>query len=363
MTEPTNVGILAVGAYLPDEVRKNDWWPRSTVESWEDKLSARNNVRKEAAAPLTDGPRRVLAAMAEYSNDPFKGSKERRAMSKQMVPSDMEIAAGKDALQRSGIDPQQIDLLLTFSQLPDYVAVPNAPIVHAGLGLNEWCLSIATDSACNSFQTQLTLAESMIKSGRARLALLVQSSSAQHLIRPHEQHSAWFGDGATAVVVGPVAAGHGILGTAHRTDGTLSKALVGGCPNGGRWFDGGQIAYYFESREQAVRMTMALPELGTQVMDKALAIAGLTPKDVGFYASHQGTHWFRRVTQEHLGMAQARFFDSYEFTTSLAASNIPFVMAMASREGILRNGDVVAMFSGGSGISVSGTILRWGTGS
>ncbi|MGH9197925.1 MAG: 3-oxoacyl-ACP synthase III family protein, partial [Acidimicrobiia bacterium] len=277
-----------------------------------------------------------------------------------MMPSDMEIAAARDALSRTQIDPKEIDLLITFSQLPDYLSVPTAAALHAALELNEWCLSLSTDSACNSFQTQLSLAEQMIKGGRARHALLVQSSTILHLIRPEEQHSAWFGDGAAAAVVGPVGEGKGILSACHRTDGSFYKALVGGCPNGGRWFDGDKIEFYIHDRDAAVRLVLSLPEIGRQVVEKALGEAGYRADQVDFYASHQGTHWLRRVTQEHIGLNRARYFDSYEFTTSLTASNLPFVMAMAEREGILRDGDLVAMFSGGSGITVSGTVLRWG---
>jgi 3-oxoacyl-[acyl-carrier-protein] synthase-3 len=61
-------------------------------------------------------------------------------------------------------------------------------------------------------------------------------------------------------------------------------------------------------------------------------------------------------------VTRARHFDSYEYTTSLAACNVPFCAGMAEREGLLRSGDVVAMFSGGSGITLSGSIVRWGVG-
>ncbi len=359
----TAVGILGVGTYLPEVVRKNDWWPASIVAKWEEKLAVKKERRSaEGAAPeLPPGAAEVIAALARYADDPFKGGLERRVMSNDMLPSDMEVAAGKNALERAGVRPSEIDLLLVFSQLPDYIAVPTAPIVHKQLGLRADCLSTSTDSACNSFLVQLAIAEQMIAAGGVKKALLIQSSAAQHLIRPEDQHSAWFGDGATAVVVGRVGQGRGILGSAHRTDGSLYRALVGGCPSGGRWFDGGQLAYYFADREASVKLALLLPSLGKTVIDEALKRAGADAGDVDFYASHQGTVWFREVTQRHLGLAHARHFDSYAWTTSLAASNIPFVLAMAEKEGLLRAGDLVAMYSGGSGITVSGTILRWGT--
>jgi 3-oxoacyl-[acyl-carrier-protein] synthase III len=58
-------------------------------------------------------------------------------------------------------------------------------------------------------------------------------------------------------------------------------------------------------------------------------------------------------------MERARYFDSYPWTTSLGAANIPFMLGMAEREGLLRNGDLVAAHSGGSGVVTSGALLRW----
>lgn len=354
------VGILGIGVYLPENVRRNDWWPRDIVAIWEEKLSLRGQGSR-TRADLPPGADKVLAAMADYRNDPFKGCKERRVMPSNMVPSDMEIAAAREALERAHLDREKINLLLTYSQLPDFVGIPTAPAVHQGLRLCEPCLSFAVDGACNSFQHQLAIAESMIKSGRAQYALLVQSAAVQHIERPEDEISAWFGDGAAAVVLGPVSEGRGILATAHITDGSLYKALVNGSPDGRRWFDAGTVVGYVADREAAVRLALSLPVVGKAVVDRALQQAGHSPEQVDFYASHQGTHWFRRVTQEHIGLINARSFDSYEFTASLSSANIPFCMAMAERNGLLREGDLVATYSGGSGITAGASIMRWGT--
>jgi 3-oxoacyl-[acyl-carrier-protein] synthase III len=356
-----NVGIWAIGTFLPPQVRTNDWWPSATVAKWQEALDVRKNARSEkAATELPAGSDLVLAAISEQRDDPFKGARERRVMSEGMMPSDMEIAAAREALDRAQLDPAEIDLLLVFSGVPDYLTVPNGPRIHSALGLRADCLTISMDNACNTFQTQLTLAEQMISGGRVRHALLVQSSAVMHLIPPEEQHSAWFGDGATAVVLGPVRAEHGVISTSHRTDGSFFGSLVGGGYKGGTWFDDADIALHFADRKGAVRLAFMLPLLGKTVLDDALGRAGLKPKDVNFYAAHQGTSWFRRVSQAFIGLSDARFFDTYDWTTSLSAANLPFVMAMAERQSVLREGDLVAMYSGGSGITVSGTLLRWG---
>ena len=352
-------GLHSVGMYLPPVIRKNDWWSDDLIQSWQAKPPPAMRKPPEGEPPPTPGMVKALGAMAALAKDPFKGALERRVMAEGMVTSDMEAEAAKDAIARAGIAADQIDLILTNSQLPDYLSVPGAPEVHRKAGLRRSCLAITTDNACNSFLAQLTLAEAMIASGQARYALLVQSSGGQHLCRREHQHSAWFGDAATAVVVGPVAEGKGVLGRANRTDGDFYRALVTGTP-GTQWHQGGQPVVYIEDPKMAWRMLATIPDMGKEVLDAAMAEAGVDATAIQFFGSHQGTSWFRRVAQEHCGLTNAKFVDTFGWTGSLAAANIPFCLGVGEREGLLRSGDLVAMYSGGSGITYSGAVLRWG---
>lgn len=356
---PLQVGIHSIGVHLPEIVRKNDWWPESTVRAWREKIDANlQRQRVDDDTAVSEGVRAVAEAMARYYADPFKGSVERRVMPEGMVTSDMEAAAAEDALVRAGIARNRIGLLLTNSQLPDYLSVPTAPEVHRKLKLSDRCLAIGTDAACNSFLTQLALAEQYIRGGMTEYALLVQSSGFLHLARPEDAHSAWFGDGATAVLVGPVSSDHGVLTSSHRTDGSLYHALVTGCP-GRRWYDA-EPYLYVESARLARKMLLSVAEMGREVVHAALGAADLRPEQVDYYASHQATPWFREVTQAFIGLTNARYSDTFTQTGSLAAANVPFMLAMGEREGKLHKGDLVAMYSGGSGVTWSGVVMRWG---
>ncbi|MFT3776466.1 MAG: 3-oxoacyl-[acyl-carrier-protein] synthase III C-terminal domain-containing protein [Minicystis sp.] len=353
------LGILGMGTYLPPTIRKNDAWPEATIQRWSERALLKQD-RLHAAEVRTEGRRRVLEAMAALANDPFKGARERRVMDAGMTTSDMEVAAAEDALERAGVDRAEIDLFSTATTLPDYLSVSNTPLVHHRLGLPSRALSLTIDSACNGFLHQLAVAEAMILAGRARRALLVQSSGLGHACRPEDAHAGWFGDAATAVVVGPVAAPHGLLGHAHRTDGRYHRALVIGSP-GRPWYRAGEGLYaHTEDPGAALEMLLDTADHGRTIVHEALAAAGVEADDVTFYASHQAASWFRPVTQEVIGLRKARSFDSFAWTASLTTCNVPFMLAMAEREGVLRPGDVVAMYGGGSGVVFSGAVLRWG---
>ncbi|WP_437981643.1 3-oxoacyl-ACP synthase III family protein [Sorangium sp. So ce117] len=361
MNRVPSVGILGIGVFLPEEVRTNDWWPEPVVERW--RAQARESLLRPEREPelpdLGPGARAILAGMASVEADPFRGVRERRVKAPGTEASDMEAAAARRALAAAGVSPGEVDLLLSNSQLPDYLGQPTAARVHHLLGLSPRCFTFGVDASSNGFLSQLSVAEQLVRSGRARCALLVQSSGWQHLVPRELAHSAWFGDAATAVVVGPVRDGLGLLGQAHGTDGTLFEAMVVGTP-GGRWYEGKPVTLYPAELRQAREMLIGIADRGKWVLDAALTEAALGPEDVGFYACHQSTAWFRAVTQAFFGLTNAASYDFFPRTGSLSACNIPFALAMAEREGHLQEGDVVATHAGGSGICFSSVVLRWG---
>ncbi|MCA9621046.1 MAG: hypothetical protein KC731_18615 [Myxococcales bacterium] len=358
MTSSPPIGILGIGVHLPADIRSNDWWADELVARWSSQVAARHR-HDRLPADATEGQRLVLEAMAELASDPFRGAVERRVMADGTPITDLEIAASREALDRAGVAAEEIDLLLTGTVVPDHLTTNPACTVHAALGLPRRCLTLSVDSACNGFHHQVTLAEAMIAAGQARKALLVQSSNFSRILPYSEPYSAWFGDGASAVVLGEVSAGHGLLGRAHRTDGELQYGLVSSVV-GGTVFDEGRIVFHAERPECARGMLDSIADNAKDAIAAALRDADLLPEAVDFYACHQGFPWLRRVTQRFAGLTNARSLDTFRLAANAASVNVPLVLAMAEREGMLNNGDVVVTYGGGSGITWSSLVLRWG---
>jgi 3-oxoacyl-[acyl-carrier-protein] synthase III len=351
------VGIYGVGFFLPAHVRTNDFWPEATVAGWREKFA--RVPPEDLSTAWSKGSRLVMQAMNEQRGDAFKGARERRILDADKLSSEMEIAAARDAIARSGVDPQSIDLVLTQSVCPDFLNTPNACLIHHALGLREDCFTMNTEGMCNSFLLQLTVAEQMIKSGQARHALIVQSTLIPRFISPAEPFSAWFGDGATATVLGPVSEGRGIKSAQHRTNGSKHKALVFGIPKR-RWYEDGPVVLYTDEARLAHKMLLDIPDRGAETVDRALEAAGITKSDVGFYACHQATSWFRSVTQELCGLTAAKYVDHFPWTGSLSGCNVPLQLALAEREGLLRDGTNAVLFSGATGETWGSAVLTWG---
>ena len=348
------VGLLGIASYLPPETRTNDWWPPATAERW-------LRERMAAQAPpdaVTPAMARVLAAMAQQAVDPFQGVVERRVMPSAMSAVDMEVDAAERAIASAGIDRREIDALFTHTAVPDYLLSNTACVLHRALGLAPACFAMQAEASGHSFMMQLTLAEQMIASGRARHALLVQSSAASRLLDRDDPQSPLFGDGAAAVVVGRAARG-GLLATVHRTDGTYPRALIA-CVRDGRWYDGGRIVLHRGDLQAARRVFLETADRAIDVVGAALREAACAPDEVDFFAVHQGTPWLRRVTQESLGLTRARSVDTFATTGYLFGASIPLVLETAQRRGMLAADDLVVMHGGGVGSTYGAVVMRWG---
>lgn len=355
-TQQKSVGILGVGSYLPDEVRTNDWWPRSTLDAW-----AKKDIVAGKQPPLENleaGEKIVVREMAALKNDTFRGSVERRVLAKSMRPSDAETEAARRAIAHAGIAISDIDFVLSSSFCPDSINVPNSFAVNRNLGIKQRCYTSGLDAGCNAFPLQLELAQQMIAGGRARYGLLTQSSILSRLLPYNEPFSTYFGDGAASMVVGPVPDGYGILGSSHFSNGGDCGALVAGVP-GKEWYEEGRSYWYQNEKKTVFRMLLTVADIGKQAVDAALEDAGVSPERIDFFACHQGTPWMRKVVQEHAGLTRARALDTFPLTASLVGANIGLVMDSAMREGTLKKGDLTAVFASGVGTTWSSVILRW----
>ncbi len=350
-----HTGILGIGVFLPDEVRRNDWWPESVVSGWRQRIAK----RPDHEAPEDEGERLVWEARKELGDDPFGGAVERRVMAADMNALDMEIAAARDALAKAAISPDEIDALLLQSTVPDQLTTNVACSIHAALGIPRNCFTLTVEGVCNGFQQQFVLADALIRSGQARRALLVQSCSLSRLLPYDQPYSTLFGDGATAVVIGPVSEGRGLLASEHHTNGDLDRTLITTVP-GSTWFDGGKLIYHNDCTKNSQRMLATVAHMGRDTIHGALAHTEYGPKDVDFYAGHQANSWYRKVTQTFAGLERARHLDTFGWAGSLIAANIPLLLSVAVAEGLLHDDELVVTQSGGSGLTIASLVLRWG---
>jgi 3-oxoacyl-[acyl-carrier-protein] synthase-3 len=356
----TNIGIKGIGIFLPEQVRENNWWPAELVEAWTQKRVAKMmRPGRQPQDAHTPGVRRVLAELEKLGPDPFLGGKARHVIADGMLTSEMALRAAQNALQDAQLQPEQIDILLEFTNVPDVLTCPNAYAIHRKLGLPERCLAMNVDATCNSFLMQLQIAESLIAQGVGRHALLVQCTCISRVAPPEEPFSPWFGDGASAVVVAPASDGFGVLGWSHRIDSSLYRAIGAGVP-GGAWYDGGRIRLYSDDPDASRKVILGSWDRAKQSLEEALSRAGVGAEQIAFLGNHPAALWFADVVRDAAGLVNAKTVDTFTRTGNLGGANIPVSLFLGREQGLVERGDLVAAHGGGAGMTWTGMVMRWG---
>ncbi len=343
--------------YAPPAVRRNDWWPGHVVARWiEERRSA---PRPRRPSDLTAGARRVLHAHVEQAADPFLGAVERRVLEPAKAILDMEERAARDALARARVDPAAVDLVLTHSVVMDHQLTNPACPLHERLGLSPACLAMHTEATAYTSLGQLALAEAAVVAGRARCALLVQSCTGTRIVERDDPSSVLLGDGATAMVVGPVPAGRGVLSSVHYTEGRYPAGLIMSV-RGGRWYDEGVPRVHVGDPGQLHASQLRIADSCAEAVLGALQRSGHALADVDFLCVFQGTPWLQRVVYEHLGVRHLQPLEIFSRFGYLSSAMIPAALFVAEREGRLAGGDLAVVVGGGTGMTYGATVLRWG---
>ena len=350
------IGIRGIGLALPPKVRGNDWWPHDVVARW----SAVRRPPPPAPVNPSPGMVHVLAALAEQAADPFQGTVSRHVITDGVTGLDLAERAATEALARAGVTAADVDVVLTHTVMPDVLLGNPATQLHARLGLPRRCFALETDGAAYAFMLQLSVAEAMIAAGRAKLALLVQTCAATPYVDMTDPTSVLFGDGATAVVVGPVRAGRGLIASAHHADGRFGNTLVASVP-GGTWAAEGPGRIHVADPAMMRQVFLLTADVCKEGIDAVLADTGLATADITMFAMYQGTPWLRKVVQRYADLEHARSIDSFARTAYLFSAVLPAGLYFAEQEGRIADGDLVLATGGGTGMTFGSTVMRWGT--
>ena len=153
------------------------------------------------------------------------GIEERRIADDDIDTSDMAYFAAKKALEDAKVSPQDIDLILVATVTPDRAFPSVACMLQERLGAAK-AAALDISAACAGFMYGMVTAGQFIDNGVYRYILVVGAEKLSKIIDWNDRNTAvLFGDGAGAVVMGPVSEGRGILSFELGADGTGGKHL------------------------------------------------------------------------------------------------------------------------------------------
>ncbi len=286
------------------------------------------------------------------------GIGERRIAAEGEATSDLAAHAGTLALERAGLAPADIDMLVLATSTPDMVFPSSACITQAKMGLT--CPAFDVNAACTGFIYALDVATAMIESGRARTVLVIGADVLSSVIDYTDRSTCvLFGDGAGAVVM-QASDEPGVLSIHLGADASgvdLLYVPAGGsaAPMTAERLAAGEGYLKMNGSEVfkfAVRM---IPK----VTNLALADSGLTAADVDWLVPHQANQRITDTVAQRLGIPHEHVVCRIEDTGNTSAASIPIVLDFLQRDGHLRPGNILALVGFGAGLTYGAAIVRW----
>ncbi len=290
------------------------------------------------------------------------GIAERRIAGPNENPSDMGAKAAAKALERAGLTPADVELLIVATMTPDVPFPSTACLLQAKLGLRRDIPCFDVSAACSGFVYALQVAKDMMRSGAYRRALVVGSEKLSSVVDWSDRTTCvLFGDGAGAVLLETTTEKNvGLLGNLLGADGNNAELLhcVGGGSAAPATADSLREGKHFlrmngkEVFRHAVRVM-------AESCERVLAQCDVKSEQVAWFIPHQANIRILEAVASQLNVGMNRFPSNLDRYGNTSAASIPLALEEAWKDGKIKHGDLVLIVAFGSGLTWGATLLRW----
>jgi 3-oxoacyl-[acyl-carrier-protein] synthase-3 len=290
------------------------------------------------------------------------GIRQRHIVDPGVATSDLATEAAKKAIEKAGLTPADIDVIIVGTVTPDMLFPSTACLVQAKIGAkNAWGFDLS--AACSAFTYALTVGNTIVASGGAKNALVIGADVMSSIIDYTDRATCvLFGDGAGAVVLGVSSDENvGILDFDHMIDGNGGPALC--MPAGGSRLPASHQTvddrqHYVKQDGQAV-FKFAVRNTG-EICERLLKRNKLTGEDLDLFVSHQANKRIIMSAAEKIGMPEEKVVINIDKFGNTTAATIPLALNDAVESGRLKKGDLILLTSVGAGFTVGSVLVRWG---
>ena len=259
--------------------------------------------------------------------------------------------AARRALDAAGMTAADIDLIIVATCTPDQTFPAAATKVQHALGCNG---GVAFDVAavCSGFLYAFSVAESMIRAGSAKNALVIGSETMTRLLDWEDRGTCvLFGDGAGAVVLSGEIGERGVLATKLHADGQHNQLLY---VDGGPSTTGTVGKLRMQGREVFRHAVTNLSSVLLEVLDES----GLDADAIDWVVPHQANRRIIDATAKKLGLAPDRVILTVDRHANTSAASVPLALDVAVRDGRIKAGDLIVLEAMGGGFTWGASLVR-----
>ena len=324
----TKAGIVGVGSYVPKNIISNFDLEKimDTSDEW---IKTRTGIR------------------------------ERRIVDENEATSDLATKAALNAIKDANLTPEDIDLIIVATITPDMIFPSTACLVQANIKATKAaCFDL--EAACSGFIYGITVAKQFIESDTYKHVLVIGAEALSRILDYEDRSTAiLFGDGAGAVVMGPVSEG-GVLSTSLGSDGNGKDYL--NIPAGGSKTPASEDS--IKNRLHFIKMA------GTDVFKFAVRImqdasveciksANLEIQDIDYLIPHQANIRIIEASAKRLKLSMDKVYVNLDKYGNMSAASIPVALDEAYREGKIKKGDNIVLVGFGGGLTWGASVVRW----
>lgn len=333
-----NSRIVGLGKYLPDNIVTNEDLSKlmDTSDEW---IVERTGIKE----------RRHIV----------KGSED--------TPATMGYNAGMQALERAGLKPEEVGLILFATLSPDYYFPGSGVLVQKMMGIPA-CPAMDIRMQCSGFIYALSTADQFIKTGMYKNVLVIGAenhSGGLDFTTRGRGVSVIFGDGAgAAVLTREESNDRGILSTHLYSEGQHAEELSLIGPSTQRWVpeiiennDPDDISYYPYMNGQTV-FKHAVVRF-SEVINEGLQKNNWMPTDIDMLIPHQANLRISQFIQKKFQLGDDQVYNNIMRYGNTTAASIPIALTEAWEEGKVNAGDKVVLAAFGSGFTWGSAMVVW----
>ncbi|MDC7126635.1 MAG: ketoacyl-ACP synthase III [Spirochaetales bacterium] len=324
--------ILGLGAYVPEKIITNEELSKivDTTDEW---IKTHTGIEK------------------------------RHIISEDQTTSDMAVAAAEQAIERAGINKEDIDLIIVATASGDYAGFPStACVVQHKLGIQHTA-ALDLSAGCSGFVYSLEVAKSMLIAGSAKKVLVIGAEALSRITNWKDRNTCvLFGDGAGAAILSldEDNSGSGIIDSYLGAEGDGYKHLmrkVGGAKHSFQDKDFSEEDLYISMNGRRVYgFAVKVNEI---IINTLLERNNLTIDDIKIIVPHQANIRIIQAAAKRLNFPIEKFFVVIDEYANTSAASIPIALNKLSESGKIQKGDLILTSGFGAGLTFGGNLIRW----